>query len=169
MAGTIGRRHSCYHMWTLGTITGTAMAPTGHKAQRRHAGSRTNSNSPWITLAPDSEHLKWTFHYLEILLCGKSPTGQELEEKEANKGDDSNPPVSARRDTAHLNSRHLYSVPSSMRVTDEPLKAVQYQDSELCAFPTTQVVQTYCTAVGVGVNKGARLKGVSSISENQQE
>lgn len=50
-------------------------------------------------------------------------------------GDDSNPPVSAQRDTAHPNSKHLHSIFSLMHVTDNLFKAVHYLCGELCEFP----------------------------------
>lgn len=79
MAGMI-----CHQFWTLDTVTGTTMAPTGHEAQSRHRWHQIKHELAPESLSPDSEHLKWISRYLEILLYGKFPTGQGLEEKEAN-------------------------------------------------------------------------------------
>ena len=68
------------HLWT----TGTTVALTGQEAQNRHRWHQNNLSLAPESLAPDSQHLKWTFNYLEVLLGGKFLTGQEPEKKEAN-------------------------------------------------------------------------------------
>lgn len=139
VAGTIQWGHSCYHFWTMGTITNTVMAPTRHEAQSRHCWHQNKlSFAPWVS--PVSEHLTWMFCYLEILLCGKSLTGQKLEEKEANRGDDSDAPVIARRDRSHPypTRRSIDDICIQyplMHMANHPFKAVHYLCSELCEFP----------------------------------
>lgn len=115
------------------------MALTGHEAQHRHRWHQNKLSLAPESLSPDSQHLKWTFNYLEVLLGGKFLTGQEPEKKEADRGENSNPPISAWRDTARpyptrRSIADMYTHTFFNVCGKQPFQ-VHYLCSELYGFP----------------------------------